>query len=142
MAKATTVVDDPTRSPHEAHAEMAQCWLKYGTKDEMWVGFFIDFETALAWVKSRPNPDAYTVNNVPPHTSNSRKTVKSPFGERQTTPADVMPTRRTVIPSKPVRQTQAETAGVRRLKQDAAKRLDKHRRDEAADLERERNEQS
>ena len=127
-AKSKAVAEDPTQRPGEARSDYAQVW-----KGNIWIGFFIDHETALGWVNGRKG---YVINNVPPATSTlNRRAVlppsqRRPLWERPAATAPARPSRR----AKPVVPEAPQSSEVKALRQDAAKRLDKHKADEAADL--------
>lgn len=129
MAKNRRQVDvvDPASDRQGTRHDYAQCWKGWGSPDKVWVGFFIDWETGLAWVKGQPDPKAFTLNNVPPARAMGGNGRGKPKRERKHVP----------IPVRPVQETAAVTEDVKALRQDAEVLLDQHRADEAAELAQE-----
>lgn len=117
-------------------------WMR-GDHGDVWQGFFKDATTALEWAKAQHGN--YVVNNVPPPTSPRYKPILSVSRGRFTEPG-VTPTKTgRVKPAQSVRETKrsipaapvakpdnSEEAKV--LRKQAKARLDKHVRDEAADI--------
>lgn len=130
-----------------------------------WCGQFYDDKSALKWKKSQTNPDEYRINNLGPvATERAKPEVKAredaeyaaKLKEREeryerlrrgevevnTRPATSATRRMTVLtkeapatPAVVTKPKRPETAEERRLKDEAAKVLDQHKQDEAADLE-------
>jgi hypothetical protein len=118
---------------------------------DVWLGFFTDDKAATAWAQTQPFD--VVVNNVPPSTSRRYITGDYTWGSladgntvvpnRISRSADAprpkraAPVRRAVQtlpnPFKPAPRP-VETAEQKALKADAAKRLDQHKQDEAADI--------
>lgn len=109
-----------------------QVWrVRTGQPDE-WVGFFGSEQDALAWRKTQPG--FYVINNCPPPREEdlARPDYRAPRRFKATdvaAPQKAAPWKRPA-PAKPTPETEAQKA----LRLDAAKRLDKIKIDEAADL--------
>lgn len=111
-------------------------WRRGGTGDT-WMGFFHDAEAALDWVKAQP-PENYVVNNVPPPTS--QRYVKSAITPPRYTGVTekALPTPRRQVKKAAARSAAVtpveDTQEAKVLRKQARTRLDKHRKDEAAEL--------
>ena len=131
MAQAKTRPVDPS-TDHNAASEMAQCWMNWGTPRKRWVGFFDGYETALAWVKNTPNPTQYTINNSGPSAlvSEARDRARAAVPEERVSRPVSSDVHRAYTPFR----SEVVTEDVKALRKDARVRLDKHKKDEAADI--------
>lgn len=136
MPKRQIDMVDPTPDRNGLRHDYAQCWKGWGSPDKVWIGFFIDYETAVAWVKVQADADAYTVNNVPPvramggNGNKPAKQVRKQTGLRPAPTAEPMGAHALPVTV----QAEPVSEDVKALRQDAGALLDQHRADEADEL--------
>lgn len=113
------------------------------TNARRWCGQFYDDKAAIEWKKSQDNPANYVVNNIGP--TDFSKTAPAParpakpsydspaIRRRREEQAELTRRSRERLAAQRA-QTEADRAAMAGVRKDAQVALDKHRKDEAADL--------